>query len=167
MITIISGAAAIVGNMMNTASSNAAQRVSKPRGSSQSPTRQDGRRGTEALHRSLVCSEISYMFIMCGVQHDEHGSFSCQHFDVAGDAAPRLIAFRMWSSAPVSVAHFSSGVGRRSRPRSKVSMGSTGRMIELGSSKEISAILSDCSWGVCRRQKRTFGRWMDATRDGR
>ena len=100
-------------------------------------------------------------------RRDEHGSFSCQHFEVASETAPRVIDFRMWSRAPVSVAHFSSGMGGTSRSRSKVFRGSTGRVMVFGSSKETSAILSDSSWDVCRRQKRSFGRWMDATRDGR
>ena len=46
-------------------------------------------------------------------------------------------------------------------------IGSTGRVIEFGSSKEISAIISDSSWDVYRHQKRSFGRWMDVRRDGR
>lgn len=67
----------------------------------------------------------------------------------------------------MSVVHFTSGMGRTSRPQSKVFIGLTGRVIVLGSSKEISPILSDSSWDVCRHQKRSFGRWMDVTQDGR
>jgi len=58
----------------------------------------------------------------------------------------------------MSVAHFSSGMSGASKLRSKVSIGSIGRVIEFGSSKGTSAILSDSSWGVCKHQKRSFER---------
>ena len=89
------------------------------------------------------------------MQRDEQGSVSFQHFEVARDIAPRLIDFRIQPSASVSVVHFSSGISGASKPRSKTSTGSTGRVIEFGSSKDTSAILSESNWDARRHQKQS------------
>ena len=106
--------------------------------------------------RSSAIRSVKCVYVEC--KRDEQGSISCQHFEVASDAAPRFKSFRVQLRASVSAVHFSSGMSGASRPRSNVSIGSTGRVMEFGSSKDTSAILSDSSWGVCRRQKQPVER---------
>jgi hypothetical protein len=125
--------------------------VSKP-GETESGT--EGGSFPPPVHLERECCQPSRLHWM---HPDGHESMSCQHLEVASGVAPRFIDFRTWPRESVSVVHFSSGVRGESKLRSRVSIGSTGRVTEFESSKGTSSILSDSSWGVqSLHQKQLF-----------
>ena len=114
------------------------------------PDRMGDARRKLSIARSSVVRLVKCTYEM---QHDEQGSISFQHFEVANGAVPGFTDPRIRPRVSASVVHFSSGTSGASKRRSKVSIGSIGRVTEFGSSKDTSAILSDSNWNACRHQK--------------